>query len=1007
MLASLRVSDHPAATWAGAAGPWLRAHGANWRKRRAVLAPNAAWIAALKAGALSASLPILGVEWLTPGRFRADALHALPGPARRVALREDLHLLLELAAARLPGNPLARAFGPDPAPFQELLDTLEGAGWDANVLPDPAARELAAAAAKLRAQAGWLTSAAADRILCDSAENKILPALGENLLAVGFGPGDWPLRALLEAAAYAYRDAELVLDVLDYEQTAAAAWVGAWEEKMGGPADWLEAAEARAPFAPLAAEIVTPLRTRTVPQKFSVPRDGAPILWLADNLQAEADLAVAQALAFLLETGEPNPRIGLVVGSVSSPLAREVAARLAALGLPHHDAPGHLPGRANAQALFEAWIDWQEDGRLAGWVAWVRAAARGGLLGEKIATLMERNLRDAAGATLADDPAVLDAWLGGAGNEAREERKFFAEWPRLPESASWDDFLKTILAVAHKLRWPQEAELLDERAKILREARVAAVPGMAVLRWVRAVTRVPGRTRDTLGREPWARLQIVDAASAAAQEWSHLVLGGLQHGEWPDAGRDSPLLDEAQARELNRQVLRQGPQGEGHWTAAPGRALLFSQADRRRLDRATFARLVALPARGLALTARLAEPADGRPARLSEYFWTVAKAVIGRLPSKSDWDALAAASRSRREVFLKILSKNSSKASGGDLENISAPDPDATAQAYQARRDPLKPFDEFSFCLSSPPAEPLRLSCKKWQEAVTRPGAAWFKHVLRVEPRWNPSEEDLARVSLGSWAHELVRFGPAVSTKEDAVQSLPLPNLATWQKIAAGRAEELRADAARAFTAAQRALPEAWLDTWAAAAREAEQWIAALAGDSAWPQALAEINLPPGLRVALPGTNAEFFLSGKMDLVLFPRAIAFASGKMNGADAWLLDFKTGGDQPLSLKRLARGEGLQLALYALALRALGAGAVSLTLLNSETAAAPQLQAAELGDEQLAGLWQLLAAFAAQGRWGEIHDLDDEHDRAGDYPAATLPVPAQILRQKWAVTHSYFL
>ena len=49
-----------------------------------------------------------------------------------------------LAAARLPENPLARAYGPDPAPFQELLDALDGAGWEPTVLADPAARELAA-----------------------------------------------------------------------------------------------------------------------------------------------------------------------------------------------------------------------------------------------------------------------------------------------------------------------------------------------------------------------------------------------------------------------------------------------------------------------------------------------------------------------------------------------------------------------------------------------------------------------------------------------------------------------------------------------------------------------------------------------------------------------------------------------------------------------------------------------------------------------------------------------
>ncbi len=1003
MLTVLRVSDHPAAVWAGAAEPWLRVHGGNWRERRVVLAPNAAWISALKAKALGAGLPILGIAWLTPGRFRAEALHALPGQARRVALREDLHLLLELAAAQLPKNPLARAFGPDPAPFQELLDTLEGAGWEAGVLPDGDAREVAAAAAQLRAKAGWMTTAAADRELREAAANHKMPERGKHLLAVGFGPGDWAMRGLLEAAAAAYAKTELVLDVLDYEQTAAAAWVGAWEEKMDGPADWLEAEAVRAPYAPLAAEIMTPVRAGTVPAKILVSGGSTPVMWLAENLQAEADLVVAQALEFLQLPDGVEARVGVVVGSVNSPLAREVAARLAALGLPHHDAPGHLPGRAGAQAGFEAWLDWQENGRLAGLVNWVRAAERAGILNEKDAAAVERILKSAAGATLADHPAVLAAWLDGCGAEAQAARDFCAQWARLPEAAAGAEYFQKILEVAKKLRWPEAPETLAERAEFLLAAQIVTMPRATILRWVRAVTRVPGRTRDELGREPWARLQIVDAASAAAQEWTHLVLGGLQHGEWPDDGRDSPLLDEGQARRLNGEVLREGPQGEGHWTVAAGRALLLSQADRRRLDRATFARLAALPERGLALTARLAEPADGRPARLSEYFWTVAKAVIGRLPSKEDWEALAEASRARRENFQKSLASEAPKAARAKEESAAAPGPEATARAYAARRDPASPFDEYSFCLRTPPATPLLLSCKKWQEAVERPGASWFKHLLEAAPRWNPAEEDWARMSLGTWAHEWVRFGPELSAGRGEVASLPLPNGETWRKIAAGRAREMRDNASRAFAAAGRALPEAWLDAFAAAAREVEHWLGALAENPAWPQGLAEINLPAGLTAILPGTEVEFPLRGRMDLVLFPQRTEFAPGKMANTAAWVIDFKTGKDKPLKLKALARGEGLQLALYAWALRAMGAPSVALTLLNSDTDGAPQLQGTDLADGKLADLWQLLATYAGEGRWGERNDLDDEHDRPGDYPSATLPVPVAVLWQKWEITH----
>jgi len=245
-LNRLSVADHPAALWANVVEPWLRAHGAAWRERPAILTPNTAWAAALKAQAVAANLPALGVAWFTPGRWRAQALRAGNLPLK-VALREDLHLLVELAAAQLPGNPLARAYGPDPAPFQALLDTLDGAGWSGTELADPAARELAAAVIALRKQAGWVTAAEADRALREAA----IPLMGERLLAVGFGPGDWALRPLLEAAARAYAQVEFAFDVVDYEETAAATWVGTWEE-TGVNAEWIELPEAPAPFAPLA-----------------------------------------------------------------------------------------------------------------------------------------------------------------------------------------------------------------------------------------------------------------------------------------------------------------------------------------------------------------------------------------------------------------------------------------------------------------------------------------------------------------------------------------------------------------------------------------------------------------------------------------------------------------------------------------------------------------------------------------------------------------------------------
>jgi hypothetical protein len=985
-LTRLYVADHPAAVWAEVVEPWLRTRGTQWRERRAILVPNAAWAAALKGQAVEQRLPAIGVKWLTPGRFRVQALAAHGGTPLRVPLREDLHLLLELAAAKLPENLLARAYGAEPAAFQALLDTLDGAGWGPEVLESAEARELAAAAENLRQRADWTTAAAADRTLRELTAQGGGPKMGEHLLVAGFGPGDWGTRSLLEAAMVLYDTVEMVLEVVDHGQPAAAAWVGTWEE-AGGPAEWIEAPAGTAgKFAGVGALLAS--KDLAANAASTEPK---PEIFLADDLQAEADLVVTKALAFLGDEGcAPSGRVGMVVGPVNSPLAREVAARLAALKLPHHDAPGHQPGRTKAQARFEAWLDWQEGGRLADLVKWVRAAVRLGTLPEREGDEAERQLREAADGTLSDDPAVLEAWLAAKTEETAAARKFLEEWPRLPTFAPWETLQAEAQRAAQKLGWPEEPETLAERAETWAGALTEPVPRAAALRWVRAVTRVPGRTRDECGREPFAPLQMVEAASAAAQPWTHLILGGLLHGEWPASEEDSPLLDAAQVAALNRKVLRQGPQGEGHKTVAPGHGLLLTAADRSRLTRAAFARLVALPTKGLVLTARRVDAADGRAARTSEFFWTTGAYILGRLPKENDWDALTMRSRACREAGRKIWAQ-AAKPEDGEIR--------ATATAYAARRDAAQPFDEFSFCLKARPPGGLRLSCKAWEEALARPGAAWFKHLLRMEPRWDPATDDATGRVIGTWAHAWV--WPGVAAGGEA--SEPLPKAALWEKIWKDRAEETRAVAEQAFAAAGRRMPEAWLDAWASAGRAAGAWARVLGERSGWPEGRAEIKLANGLSETLPHTQEAMALVGRMDLVLLSQPGVFAPGGLAGKAAWLIDFKTGGDELLSLSRLKKREGVQIALYALALKAMGAGPVAMTLLTRDSDAEPQLTGEDLALPELAEVWRLVAAMAATGCWGEFHDLANPHDRPGDYPLAALPVPAEILRKKWALTH----
>ena len=110
--------------------------------------------------------------------------------------------------------------------------------------------------------------------------------------------------------------------------------------------------------------------------------------------------------------------------------------------------------RTAAQSLFEAWLDWQENGRLDGLMAWLRAVQLHDLQPASTTAKIERSLKDAMAATLVDDPVVLAAWLADAPGDHLAAREFLAAWPRLPASALWSVFINAVAVVAGKLGWP-------------------------------------------------------------------------------------------------------------------------------------------------------------------------------------------------------------------------------------------------------------------------------------------------------------------------------------------------------------------------------------------------------------------------------------------------------------------------------------------------------------------------------------------------------------------------
>jgi RecB family exonuclease len=152
------------------------------------------------------------------------------------------------------------------------------------------------------------------------------------------------------------------------------------------------------------------------------------------------------------------------------------------------------------------------------------------------------------------------------------------------------------------------------------------------------------------------------------------------------------------------------------------------------------------------------------------------------------------------------------------------------------------------------------------------------------------------------------------------------------------------------------------------------------------------------------GGAAQLEVRGRIDLILTatPPLLPVPPN-----EAWIVDYKTGNRKALSAKALRAGDGLQLALYALALRELGTAQVGISLLTpSLDLVAPQLTLADLRAPEQQRLWRGLHRMQESGVFGMRGKLRDEFAFGGDYPLATLAIDETLLDEKWALTHPEF-
>jgi hypothetical protein len=345
-----------------------------------------------------------------------------------------------------------------------------------------------------------------------------------------------------------------------------------------------------------------------------------------------------------------------------------------------------------------------------------------------------------------------------------------------------------------------------------------------------------------------------------------------------------------------------------------------------------------------------------------------------------------------------------------DAQKVDSISVGRTGYAFDARRQ-LRRAGEYEFALRSPVDQEKSLRVTQWEQALRWPAIVWMEIFLGVEPDDNTS--DSWAVATGQWVHrwlaDSVRNGE--QRKFVDVNHADEIRERIWKE-----AHEFRERVAVLCSRRGKVLPDWWRSGWSNALYIADGLAAKVSDLRDWSEMAVE--WPVGEPSLIPlNENETLRVRGRIDLILARRKSD--QSQIGYEDLWVVDYKTGRQRGFSLKELRRkdtperkfrkqlieGRGVQLALYALAVHALGAERVQLTLLSPAEQLEPQFHLADVVAQK--DFWRELRRMQETGVFGMLGPVHTDFGFVRNYPLATLPIDTDLLKAKWALTHPAFV
>lgn len=956
----LCVTFHGEDAWCQVVRPWLTQGLAACLRTslpQVVVLPNDALIAYFKERALEEGIPLLGITWYTPGALRHCLKGAL-GIEARVALREDLHLLFASIPQEMGNAPrYVRYFLDDPSLFVKIYDLIVSSGMDKGVLGFPYLAEWADQLEQLLDLAGLCSSYSLDRKLLDRITYEG-PVIFSRLLLYGFNISHAMLVPLLLAAIRVSKDSARHCLLYLGDALTDQVWLGTWEEFLRIPSEYLGESyqEQYGRFHNLALALQT--QQPDVGGSF----EGIDFIF-AQSVSDEARMLFETVKAQL---GQGAKRIGVIFPSEACGLSRELSFLFDQEDLCHKDRLGHLPCKEGHQLLLKAWIGYQRDPLVETASELLRALIGCGKLSPEVDSLFKSKVNKAFTLLLTNDFAILWAYLKMIFSD--DLVSMLEPWlAPLPKKTSFLFYKKNFDRLLVLLPDVIEKDLYLERASVFEGLSLSPLAKEAFLHWVEGLFFACPRTVYPSGKHVFAKVQLLTLEMALGQTWDTLILAGLGEDAWSIRQSENIFLSEGTLTKHNTASIVQGSQGAGHLALRAGKAYILLEGDKQYLQRQMLAQLIASTSGNIFLSATFSGIAkeDGFTHDICMHlFWLTKREVL----SKRHMEAIQA----KVSAFLEGCAKPKLP-EGAEVKEM--------LRAFYARRS-LMPYSPYEYAFKDRLKNPLSLPCKAWEDVIQRPEMAWYKHILKINMGQNSSWGTGAKISRGTWVHSwLSRAGKNVFCGQLAPFCVQ-----TWRRQVEQEAEDVKALVSQIYQeAASLNVPTHWHLFWKHSLQMAQSLVEQFllidleAFEVAFEQALPEKYVKA----------LGFSLRGQVDMLL-----------KKGDNYRVLDFKTGGQEKITLKTIEKGSGLQLALYGQYFLDEGAKDVVLYVVHPDQ----PLQEGVRMDEGFDGLdafYERIHSKAVFGVFGQRYSSTDPYAGGVIFPLATLPIDSAILRYKEAL------